>query len=53
MRGVIENIDSVEICCEVSSPDGTPVMIVRVVPEGTVVKQGDVLVEFDSSTLEA
>jgi len=43
---------SIEIRCEVAStiPAGTP--IIEAVPEGTQVKQGDVLVKFDASALE-
>ena len=48
--GDIESAQNEEIKCEVRSPGG--VEIITVVEEGVVVKEGDLLVELDSSTLE-
>src|SRR5690606_2581063 len=42
-----------EIRCEVKSKNQPGVAILRVIPEGTQVKAGDFLVEFDSSALQA
>ncbi len=49
-RGDVESASNVEIRCEVES-QGSGVMILRIVPEGTYVKPGDFLVELDSSAL--
>ncbi|NMC20675.1 MAG: HlyD family efflux transporter periplasmic adaptor subunit, partial [Thermogutta sp.] len=49
-RGDVESASNVEIRCEVES-QGTGVMILRIVPEGTYVQPGDFLVELDSSSL--
>ena len=48
--GDIESAQNEEIKCEVRSPGG--VEIISVVDEGVVVKEGDLLVELDTSTLE-
>jgi multidrug efflux pump subunit AcrA (membrane-fusion protein) len=48
-RGSVDSASNVEIRCEVESAGG--LTIISVVPEGTVVKKGDLLVELDSSTL--
>lgn len=49
-RGDVESASNVEIRCEVES-QGSGVMIIRIVPEGTYVQPGDFLVELDSSAL--
>ncbi len=49
-RGDVESASNVEIRCEVES-QGSGVMILRIVPEGTYVQPGDFLVELDSSSL--
>ena len=48
-RGSVDSASNVEIRCQVESASG--LTIISVVPEGTVVKKGDLLVELDSSTL--
>jgi multidrug efflux pump subunit AcrA (membrane-fusion protein) len=48
-RGSVDSASNVEIRCEVESAGG--LTIISVVPEGTVVKKGDLLVELDSSSL--
>lgn len=52
-RGEIESAGVTEVRCEVKSKNQPGVAILRVVPEGTQVKAGDFLVQFDSSALEA
>ncbi|NLF73707.1 MAG: efflux RND transporter periplasmic adaptor subunit [Candidatus Anammoximicrobium sp.] len=51
-RGNLESQSNVEIICEVDDIDGDGVMgtqIISIVPNGTSAKQGDLLVEFDST----
>ena len=48
-RGSVDSASNIEIRCQVESAGG--LTIISVVPEGTVVKKGDLLVELDSSTL--
>lgn len=48
-RGSVDSASNVEVRCQVESAGG--LTIISVVPEGTVVKKGDLLVELDSSTL--
>lgn len=48
-RGSVDSAKNIEIRCQVESAGG--LTIISVVPEGTIVKQGDLLVELDSSTL--
>ncbi|MGL4593367.1 MAG: efflux RND transporter periplasmic adaptor subunit [Thermoguttaceae bacterium] len=48
-RGSADSASNVEIRCQVESAGG--LTILSVIPEGTVVEQGDLLVELDSSTL--
>lgn len=50
-RGEIEAFDVTEIRSLVKSNNTTGNAILRIVPEGTVVKKGDFLVELDSSAL--
>ncbi len=52
-RGEIESDGVTEVRCEVKSKNSPGVAILRVIPEGTQVKAGDFLVEFDSSALQA
>ena len=47
-RGSVESASNTDITCEVESVGG--ITIIWLVPEGTDVKEGDPLVEFDSST---
>ena len=51
-RGNVEGARSVVIRCAVPSPLDTGRTILRVVPEGTAVKKGDLLVELDSASLQ-
>jgi multidrug efflux pump subunit AcrA (membrane-fusion protein) len=51
--GEIESSRNVEIRCEIQSRNSTGTMILEIVPAGTIVKQGDVLIKFDGSALEA
>jgi multidrug efflux pump subunit AcrA (membrane-fusion protein) len=50
-RGEIEAFKVTEIRSLVKSKNTTGIAILRIVPEGTEVKQGDFLVELDSSAL--
>lgn len=52
-RGNVESASNVEIRCEVQSMKSAGTMILEVVPEGTYVNEGDLLVRLDSSWLEA
>jgi multidrug efflux pump subunit AcrA (membrane-fusion protein) len=52
-RGEIESFDVTEIRSLVKSNNTTGNAILRIVPEGTEVKEGDFLVELDSSALDA
>jgi HlyD family secretion protein len=49
-RGEVEAFDVTEVRSLVKSPTTTGNAILNLVPEGTVVKKGDFLVELDSST---
>lgn len=57
-QGEVESSNNIEIRCEIRSRSGggggtgAATSIIDVIPEGTVVKQGDWLVTFDSSILE-
>jgi len=48
-RGELESSANVELRCEIASADG--VRILEIVTEGSLVKEGDVLVQLDDSTL--
>lgn len=52
-RGEVEAFDVTEVRSMVKSNNSTGNAILRIVPEGTEVKQGDFLVELDSSALQA
>ena len=52
-RGEVEAFDVTEVRSLVKSNNTTGSAILRIVPEGTVVKKGDFLVELDSSALQA
>lgn len=52
-RGEVEAFDVTEIRSLVKSNNTSGTAILKIVPEGTVVKKGDFLVELDSSALEA
>ncbi len=51
-RGNVESASNVEIRCEVQSQGTAGTRILKIVPEGTYVEKGQVLVELDSSALE-
>ncbi len=54
-QGEVESSNNVDILCEIRSRSGgtgPATSIIDVVPEGTVVKEGDWLITFDSSNLE-
>lgn len=51
-QGEIESSSNVEIRCEVKSRGMSGITIIDVVPEGTVVEKGDVLVKLDSTALD-
>ena len=51
-QGEIENSSNIELRCEVKSRNNGGVTILEVVPEGTLVQKGDVLVRLDSSSLD-
>lgn len=50
-QGTLESASNTEIRCQVRSR-GTGTAIIDVIPEGTLVKPGDILVELDSSNLK-
>ena len=52
-RGEVEAFDVTEVRSLVKSNNTTGSAILRIVPEGTVVKKGDFLVELDSSSLKS
>jgi multidrug efflux pump subunit AcrA (membrane-fusion protein) len=52
-RGEVEAYDVTEVRSLVKSNNTAGIAILRIVPEGTLVKKGDFLVELDSSALEA
>jgi HlyD family secretion protein len=51
-QGEIESSKNVEVRCEVKNRGTNGITIIAVVPEGTIVEQGDVLVELDSTALD-
>ncbi len=51
-RGEVESASNVEIRCEVRAKGASGTTILEIVPEGTYVQEGDVLVRLDSSALE-
>ncbi len=51
--GEVESSANVEIRCEVQSRNSTGTVILKIVPPGTEVEPGDILIEFDGSALEA
>jgi HlyD family secretion protein len=52
-RGEVEAYDVTEVRSLVKANNASGNAILRIVPEGTVVKKGDFLVELDSSALES
>ena len=51
-RGNVESASNIEIRCQVQSQGTAGTRILKIVPEGTYVEKGQVLVELDSSALE-
>ncbi|MBN2291765.1 MAG: efflux RND transporter periplasmic adaptor subunit [Pirellulales bacterium] len=51
-NGSVESASNVEIRCEVHARGQGGATIIEIVPEGTYVKPGDFLVQFDDSALE-
>jgi HlyD family secretion protein len=53
-RGELESSKNISVRCEVQARGAgvNGVKIIEIVPEGTVVKQGDFLIKFDDSTLQ-
>ncbi len=51
-QGEVESASNVEVRCEVKGGNGSGTTILEVVPEGTNVKEGDVLCQLDSSAFE-
>jgi multidrug efflux pump subunit AcrA (membrane-fusion protein) len=51
-QGEVESSSNIEIRCEVKSRNSGGITILEVVPEGTLVKAGDLLVRLDSSALD-
>jgi len=52
-RGELESSANLEVRCEVESRDGKGMKILQIVPEGTVVKEGDLLFKLDDSGLRS
>jgi len=50
--GELESAGNIDVRCEVESRNSGGTAILRIVPEGTNVKEGDFLLELDSSALE-
>lgn len=50
--GDIESASNVEVLCEVKSQGGAGTTILEVVDEGTIVKEGDFLLQLDDSALQ-
>lgn len=50
--GDVESASNVEVLCEVKSEGGAGTTILEVVDEGTVVKKGEFLLQFDDSSLQ-
>lgn len=51
-QGEVESSSNIEIRCEVKGRNGGGITILEVMPEGALVKEGDLLVRLDSSALE-
>jgi multidrug resistance efflux pump len=51
-RGELESASNVEIRCEVKSRNTAGTTIIELVPEGSLVKPGDVICKLDSTALE-
>lgn len=51
-RGELESASNVEIRCEVKSRNTSGTTIIELIPEGTLVKPGDVICKLDATALE-
>ena len=51
-QGEAQSSENVEIRCEVRARSGSSVLVLKVVPEGSMVSEGDFLVELDSTSFE-
>ncbi len=51
-KGEVQSSSNVEVRCRVKSNNSAGTAILEVVPEGTYVQEGDLLLRFDSSALE-
>lgn len=51
-RGEVESSNNIEVRCEVKSRNASGMVIKKLIPEGTAVRAGDVLCEFDDSALQ-
>jgi HlyD family secretion protein len=51
-KGEVESSENVELRCEVKGRNSSGTAILEVVPEGTLVHTGDLIVKLDSSALE-
>jgi HlyD family secretion protein len=51
-RGEVESSNNIEVRCDVKSKTSGGVVIKKLIPEGTEVKEGDVLCEFDDTQLQ-
>jgi multidrug efflux pump subunit AcrA (membrane-fusion protein) len=50
--GDIESASNIEVRCDVKSEGGAGTTILEVVDEGTIVKEGDFLLQFDDSAIQ-
>lgn len=50
--GEVESSNNVEVRCEVQARNSAGTVILEIIPAGTVVKPGDILIKFDGSALE-
>jgi multidrug efflux pump subunit AcrA (membrane-fusion protein) len=51
-KGEVESASNIEIRCEVKARGGGGTTILSIIPEGTYVQPGDLLVELDASALQ-
>lgn len=51
-RGTVESASNIEVRCQVQAQGSAGTRILEIVPEGTYVKEGDLVCRLDSSALE-
>jgi multidrug resistance efflux pump len=51
-RGEVESASNIDVRCQVKARNGAGTTIIEVVPEGTLVQAGDVVVKLDATALE-